>query len=79
MKTFSKVDPNENADTFRLRDNSVETVVWTQIDRCIFDVTENEAKWKRISVDIDKLKIKLVMTKAYHLVEMSPKTLPISF
>ena len=23
-----------------------------QIDRCIFDVTENEAKWKRISMEI---------------------------
>ena len=27
------------------------TVVWTQIDRCVFDVNENSYFWKRISVD----------------------------
>ena len=32
-------------------ENAAKTVVWTRIDRCVFDDTDNGYLWKRISVD----------------------------
>ena len=37
-ETLSKVDPNEDAYVSSSSENDMKEVVWTQIDRCVFDV-----------------------------------------